>query len=91
MGGILQTDLYLRMRGTRAPTLEGCGCFIPALEECARSVNRAYTLISTAFEPRRISHVANVFSKVLYEDEKSGLWQKLDYLRERLLADLSNL
>src|SRR5215813_11310323 len=89
--GILQTDLYLRMRGTKAPTLEGCSCFIPALEEMARSVNHAYTLISTAFEPRRISHVANVFNKVLYEDEKSGQWQKLDHLRERLLADLNDL
>lgn len=87
--GILQADLYLQIRGTKNPTLKGCRCFIPALEETARSVNHAYSLISMAFEPHRMSHTANVFKKVLYEDEKSGLWQKLDILREQFLAKLS--
>lgn len=80
----LKTELCLRRRGTKSATLEGCACFIPALNETAASVNHAYTLISQAFEPKRRSHTANAFDKVIYQDEKSNYWHKLENLRENV-------
>lgn len=79
----LRAELRLRLRGTKTATLENCPCFIPALNETAASVNHAYTLISQAFEPKRRSHTANVFSKAVYADEH-GWHNKLELLRQSL-------
>lgn len=80
---LLQAPLELRLRGTKAATLESCPCLIPALGVTAASVNHAYSLISLAFEPKRRSHTANVFDKVVYFDQQ-GHVRKLEHLRQNL-------
>lgn len=80
---LLQANLELRLRGTKPATLEPCPCVIPALEVTAASVNHAYSLISLAFEPKRRSHTANVFDKVVYFDQYGHVW-KLEHLRQNL-------
>jgi hypothetical protein len=42
----LKEPLCLRLRGSKKATLESCRCFIPALDQEAKSLNHAYTLIS---------------------------------------------
>jgi hypothetical protein len=82
----LSEDLKMKMRGTKTPVLESCPCFIPALDEQAISVNHAYTLISTKFEPERKSHTGNVFTKV-FSKAQNGHWRALDDLRQSIEAE----
>jgi hypothetical protein len=63
----LQTPLYLKLQGTKEAFLLDCKCYIPAFDDIATSINHAYTLISTEFEPHRKSHTGNVFDKVFYK------------------------
>lgn len=82
----LETQLGMLLRGTKTPALSDCRCFIPALNETAASINHAYTLISTAFEPDRRSHTGNVFDKVFYfskhRGDLFGSWAELRLLRD---------
>lgn len=82
----LEEDLKMKMRGTKKPVLLPCPCSSPALDEQAISVNHAYTLISTKFEPERKSHTGNVFNKVFFKAQ-NGHWRALDDLRQSIEAD----
>ncbi len=78
----LKEPLRLRLRGTKTPTLHSCKCKIPCLEDKeAVSLNHAYTLISTYFETKRISHAGNVFRLGYWRDTKTNRWTRLDVLR----------
>jgi hypothetical protein len=89
---ILQTDLRLHLRGTKEAQLLPCVCEVPALAEIVKdelpaSLNQAYTLISTHFEPHRRSHTGNVFNCVFYCPEPLYLWQPLKTLRDQYQAE----
>jgi len=77
----LQEPLVLRMRGDKEPVLEDCNCSIPMLNAEAQSLNHAFTVLSTKFETKRISHTGNVFARVFYYHEKSKDWHPLNELR----------
>ena len=82
---ILKTPLQIKFHGTKQPNLLDCQCFIPSLKKNAESLNHAYTLISTAFEPHRRSHSGNIFQKIFYkswqDDYTQNLWIELEHLR----------
>ena len=77
----LQERLVLRLRGDKDPALEDCRCIIPRLNVEARSLNHAFTLLSTKFETKRISHTGNVFTRVYCYSESRKAWHPLDELR----------
>ncbi|HEX8196256.1 MAG TPA: hypothetical protein VF571_08715 [Pyrinomonadaceae bacterium] len=86
----LITPLWLKFRGTKPPSLLDCNCDIPSLRETdenyepAKSVNHAYRLISTAFEPNRRSFGGSVFLKVTVPPQgEIKRRMKLGDLRER--------
>jgi len=89
-GGFVETVLLeeqkIKLRGGKKAQLLNCGCDIPALKGKAKSLNHAYSLISTAFEPWRRSHTGNVFQKVFWHGEEQGEWRALDTLREQIQA-----
>lgn len=82
---VLGQSLVLFLHGTDKPTLADCHCAIPALKQEAASVNQAYSLVSTAFEPTRRAHTGNVFERVFYQNE-DGFWVPLDHLRDEVEA-----
>lgn len=82
---ILEESLVLLLHGTDKPTLANSQCAIPALEKEAESVNQAYSLVSTAFEPTRRAHTGNAFERVFYQNE-NGSWVPLDHLRDEVEA-----
>lgn len=75
----LAEDQQILRRGTKSAELLPCRCTIPSLGEDAKSVNHAYTMISQAYEPHRISHTGNVFTKVYYL--AGNTWKPLKELR----------
>jgi hypothetical protein len=79
----LLEPLKLHLRGDKEPSLEDCKCSIPALATSARSLNHAYTLLSTAFEAQRISHSGNVFTHVFFRGKTR--WISLNEARGRLI------
>ena len=81
----IEEPLRLEIIGENFGRLLDCKCKIESLNQEADSVNHAYTLISTAFEPERKSHTGNVFSKVFVQrhDKK---WVTLDALRQTILC-----
>lgn len=82
----LLEPLMLHLRGSsKDPGLEDCKCVIPALEGVeARSLNHAFTLLSTKYETERISHTGNVFTRVFFRG-KTG-WHSLNEARGYPLA-----
>jgi hypothetical protein len=48
------------------------------------SLNHAYTALSEAFEPWRISHTGNIYSRILYK-EHNDKWYPLETLRNNEL------
>ncbi len=76
---ILCQDQQLLRRGTKNAELLPCRCSIPLIEEEAKSINHAYTLISQVYEPHRMSHTGNVFAKVWYMT--NNRWKPLKSLR----------
>lgn len=74
--------LELRLRGYKDPCLEPCNCLIPILKQPARSLNHAFTLLSTRFETARISHSGNVFARAFYLTKKG--WRPLNEARGRI-------
>src|SRR5208337_2134709 len=66
-------------------TLESCRCVIPALKLEATSINHAFTLISEAYETKRLSHTGNVFERA-YTPVGPKRWQTLDDLRIKAIA-----
>jgi len=77
---ILEEDQLLQIRGDQVAKLAPCPCFIPALDQKARSLNHAFTLISEAYETLRRSHSGNAFLKA-YAKGDSGRWVSLDEFR----------
>ena len=75
---ILLQDQLIQHRGSKNSKLQPCKCKIPSIDKDAKSINHAYSLISRAYEPHRISHTGNVFSKVYYKDK---YWHPLKQLR----------
>lgn len=75
----LKQKLRLKVRAGKNGQLDECECFVPALEKTFKSVNEAYTAISTAFEPTRRSHAGNVFLCVFFED--GDHWRPMKELR----------
>ncbi|MBI3249161.1 MAG: hypothetical protein HYZ50_21870 [Deltaproteobacteria bacterium] len=75
----LKETLKMKTRGTKNPILEPCSCFIPVLNKESQSLNHAFTLISTEFETKRISHTGNVFQRGFVK--KGEKWLSLDNLR----------
>lgn len=78
----LLEPLELHLRGDKEPSLEDCKCSIPVLNTSARSLNHAYTLLSTAFETQRISHSGNVFTHVFFRGKTC--WHSLNEARGRI-------
>jgi hypothetical protein len=78
---VLKEPLILRIRGDKKPSLEECKCCIPVLRTEARSLNHAFTLLSVAFETKRISHTGNVFARGFCRCAKSKDWRSLNELR----------
>ena len=84
---ILKDPLGLDLRGTKHGRLIRASCVIPALDgKEAVSLNHAYRLISEAFEPDRISHVGNVFRKMVHLDNQEGCFL-LNDLRAKVEAE----
>lgn len=78
----LVDPLYLRIRGTKTPTLEPAACVVPVLDALqVESVNEAYRRISEAFEPDRRSYGGNVFRGCYYFDAEDERWHPLGKLR----------
>ena len=75
----LQEPQMLRTGKTKNPALEPCPCYILVLQQEARSLNHAFTLISTEFETRRISHTGNVFQRGFVK--QGDKWISLNKLR----------
>ncbi len=87
---MLNDDLRLRVRGDEEAKLSPCSCTIPALKREAESLNHAFTLISEAYETKRLSHSGNVFLRGYIQLKPAG-WRNLDDLRlETLQRSLSS-
>jgi hypothetical protein len=93
----LITPLTLKFRGTKPPVLLDCECEIPALKETdrdyvsAESLNHAYRLISTAFEPHRRSFGGSVFLKIFIPPQnQNDKWTKLADLRDEAVEQYFN-
>ena len=69
----LKESLILILRGTKQATLRGGECQILSMEVDANSINHAYTLASTRYEPDRMSHTGNVFTRCFYKEEEEYL------------------
>jgi hypothetical protein len=76
--------LWLEVQGGRSTGLISSQIILPdcVSEEPATSLNHAYTLLSEAFEPWRISHTGNVYEQVLYQ-ETNRKWYPLLFLRDQ--------
>jgi hypothetical protein len=82
-------DLKIRLRPGREATLMDVSCSSPFLQgredpPAAVSINHAYSLISTHFEPHRKSNTGNVFDKVFYQRNGAGNWMSLRTLRDEI-------
>lgn len=53
---------------------------IPIMNQQAKSLNHACTIISEAFQPQRLSHTTNVFQSVYYFNGVG--WHSLEHLRQ---------
>jgi hypothetical protein len=53
----LYEALNIRIRGDQEARLEKCRCFVPALSREASSINHAFTVVSEAYETKRLSHI----------------------------------
>lgn len=69
----LQEPVWLQLRGTKHGRLKPVNCSIPSLNKEADSLNQAYYLISSEFEPWRKSHVGNAFQRFWIINPENGL------------------
>jgi len=76
--------LSMQIQGIYGGTMEQCGVSIPILGTEVGTLNQAYTDLSQAFEPRRISHVGNVFRRIWYSE--NGGWYQLEEKRKETLS-----
>lgn len=49
------------------------------------SLNYAFTLLSTVYEPWRRSHTGNIYHRIFYQ-EQNGIWNPLNVLRNAAIA-----
>ncbi|MGB3693506.1 MAG: Shedu immune nuclease family protein [Spirulinaceae cyanobacterium] len=78
---VLLDNLQIR---SRTRSLQDCHCLIPALQEKAKSVNHAATIISENFELERKSHTKDVFREVYFQDNDK-VWKSLNEWREKVI------
>lgn len=81
--------LWLQSEGLRVKGLVTSVIRVPTdvSEECLGSLNHAFTRLSEAYEPWRISHTGNIFTRILYQEtDDAGTWYPLDVLRRASLA-----
>ena len=83
---VLKEEQRICLRGAKKAILESCHCSIDGLNREAHSLNEAYSLVSTEYEPERRSHTGSVFQKGLYLDGK--VWLQLDIRRQQMDAQL---
>ena len=83
----LVQDLNIRIRGDQEARLEKCRCVIPALKRKASSINHAFTIVSEAYETKRLSHTGNVFERA-YTWVEPGAWRTLDQLRLSAIVEV---
>lgn len=79
----LRAPLTMTTRPSGYAALDPVKCYVPSLKSSAESLNEAYTVVSSAFEPKRRSHTGNVFQTIFYLDE--GWWVPLDAYRTWIL------
>ena len=79
--------LILAPTRSRRPALRPCPCEVHALQAKAESVNHAYTLITQAFQPTRLSKVGNVFREVMVKHHDG--WVPLEDLRKDVEAKVA--
>lgn len=79
--------LWLLTEGPRAVGLQSTRIRLPEIvsKDPVSSLNHAFTKLSEAYEPWRISHTGNVYQRFLYK-EKDGMWYPLEFLRNAALA-----
>jgi len=78
--------LWLVTEGLKATGLDSTTILLPPAvsDKPVASLNHAFTKLSEVFEPWRISHTGNVYTRVLYQ-ERNGTWYPLDVLRNMTL------
>ena len=74
----LKEPVTLRLRGTKPAILEAAMCWIPCLKREAESLDRAYRLVSEAFEPHQRSSSDNVLR--FGYCQAHGRWRRLEEL-----------
>lgn len=79
--------LWMLTEGPKAVGLQSTRIILPEAVSTApvNSLNHAFTKLSEAYEPWRISHTGNVYQRFLYK-EKDGRWYPLELLRNAALA-----
>lgn len=80
--------LWLRLEGMRPIGLISSSITMPGFisKEPAISLNHAFTLLSETYEPWRMSHTGNVYTRFFYQ-ESDGLWYPLELLRQAEVAE----
>jgi len=85
---ILLNDVSIHLRTGRKVELTAVKCFSRFLigkeAPLAKSINHAYSLIASNFEPHRISDSGNVFDKVLYQPDGTDDWVPLRKRRDEI-------
>ena len=79
--------LWLITEGVAAVAISSTAILLPKPISPNRvaSLNHAYTKLSEIFEPWRISHTGNIYSRILYK-ERNNKWYPLDILRNRSIV-----
>jgi len=86
--------LWLQADGLRIKGLVTSTICVPkeVSEEPLGSLNHAFTRLSEVYEPWRISHTGNIFTRILYqESDDVGTWYPLEVLRKASAATDSQL
>lgn len=80
--------LWLMTQGLEAVGLRSTSIRLPqaVAAKPVMTLNHAYTKLSESFEPWRISHTGNVYTRVFYK-ERNEKWYPLDSLRNEKLAE----
>lgn len=79
--------VWIRLEGLRSVGLISSSIELPAdvSAKPAISLNHAFTFLSEVYEPWRLSHTGNVYTRFFYQ-EKDGRWNPLELLRNARIA-----
>lgn len=71
---LLQSLYFLSRGDARKSMCSDCKCelLLGSEKRMADSLNEAYTIASSLYEPKRRSHAGNVFREIFYTDKKGG-------------------